>query len=395
MIHSNRFQKLHHLLQGLKSYWMQAPFYDLSLDWQASNSELSDAVLSLNDDEFHHLDSNPNVLAQYLSSHIPDYSDLESLLSLDQSTSDVSFPNRWSVGVPGRKWRQIQSFAAALRSPRGTNVDTFIDWCAGKSYLGRSLAAHHHLNLIAIERNPELCNAGLAFKKPSVPNTQFICSDVLLEQQVFRSNDYVLALHACGDLHRTLLSQWRESRSAQLALAPCCYHQWLEDGYQPLSKVGQSNDLAFNKTQVRLAVQEMVTSPERIRVQTKILNQWRLAFDILQREVRGCDEYMSTPSLPHSIVNTGFEEFVRRVSLDRGLTLPLQIDHEKYLRMGEQRFEKVQRLQLVNHGFSRAIELWMVLDLILFLEEGGCSVRLSEFCDRSLTPRNLLITAWR
>lgn len=395
MIHSDRFNQIHDLLTQFESYWHLAPFYDLPLGWQASNPKLSNAVLGLNEEEFNFLDRNPRALAKYLTGYIPGYENLINLTRLTRSSNQVNFPSRWSSGVPGRKWSQIQKFSGALRPLIEPQVDTFVDWCAGKSYLGRSLAAHHDCKLIAIEKDAGLCRAGLVFNKPAASNTQFICSDVLLEPQTFHHNDYVIALHACGDLHRTLVRQWGESDSTQLALAPCCYHQWLNGGYQPLSKQGQENDIRFTKTQVRLAVQEMVTSPERTRTQTKTLNQWRLAFDVLQREVRGCDEYMPTPSLPHSTVNMGFQAFVKQVSNERGVELPANIDFRNYQRLGEQRFEQVQRLQLVNHGFSRAIELWMVLDLVLYLVEVGCSVSLAEFCDRSLTPRNLLISAWR
>ena len=52
-------------------------------------------------------------------------------------------------------------------------------------------------------------------------------------------------------------------------------------------------------------------------------------------------------------------------------------------------------LELVRHLFRRPLELWLVLDYAVFLEEQGYRVRLGTFCDRQLTPRNLMLDAVR
>ena len=37
--------------------------------------------------------------------------------------------------------------------------------------------------------------------------------------------------------------------------------------------------------------------------------------------------------------------------------------------------------------------MWLVLDLALGLEEAGFEVQVGTFCDRELTPRNLMVLA--
>ena len=105
-----------------------------------------------------------------------------------------------------------------------------------------------------------LCESGLAAAQAFTSLVDYSCKDVLVETHHFHDDEFVVALHACGDLHRTLLSRWLASPSKHLALAPCCYHLWLKDHYTPMSKVAQSMDLELDKVQVRLAVQEMVTA---------------------------------------------------------------------------------------------------------------------------------------
>ena len=57
--------------------------------------------------------------------------------------------------------------------------------------------------------------------------------------------------------------------------------------------------------------------------------------------------------------------------------------------------EEVARLELVRSLFSPGLELWLVLDLALFLEENGYDCSLAQICPMSLTPRNILIEARR
>ena len=51
------------------------------------------------------------------------------------------------------------------------------------------------------------------------------------------------------------------------------------------------------------------------------------------------------------------------------------------------------RLSLLRAAFRRALEMWLVLDMANFITENGYQVALSTFCERELTPRNILISA--
>lgn len=138
-----------------------------------------------------------------------------------------------------------------------------------------------------------------------------------------------------------------------------------------------------------------MTAPARVREQTRLVSQWRLGFDGLQRQLRGCDEYLPVPSNPPRLLNEGFPAFCRWAAAKKQLRLPDTVDFDHWQAFGVQRLAEVRRHELVRHLFRRPLELWMVLDYALFLEEQGYRVRLGHFCDRSLTPRNLLLDAVR
>ncbi|ALP41550.1 hypothetical protein WL1483_2131 [Aeromonas schubertii] len=77
------------------------------------------------------------------------------------------------------------------------------------------------------------------------------------------------------------------------------------------------------------------------------------------------------------------------------MALPDRIDEEHWLAVGRERSAQVLRMELVRHLFRRPLELWLVLDRALRLEEEGYRVEIGEFCERPLTPRNILIRAVR
>ncbi|WP_158681649.1 methyltransferase [Microbulbifer pacificus] len=379
----------------LSVFWQGSAFCDPDLPWRRRCGSLSEACLQLTDDALEELERDPDTLHGFLSDFIPGYPDLLALLPLEECTHTSELPERLGTGVPGRKWTQMTAFVGTLPGTMPTPAQTVVDWCSGKSHLGRALAHHWQCALHGIERQPTLCAQGATMAAPWVKAVTFSCKDVLRQPQEFFAEDFVIALHACGDLHRELLRQWRDSDSPYLTLVPCCYQLWLDDVFVPLSQVAQSNDLVLNKNQVRLAVQEMVTSSERERRQSRTIAQWRMAFDLIQQALRGVDEYLPTPSLSYHMAAQGPENVIRTLAGKKNIHIPAEFDLCPYLERAERRFAAFRRLQLVAHGFRRALELWLVLDLALYLEEGDCQVELTTFCSRDITPRNIRIFARR
>lgn len=384
-----RFKALSRILASLRGYWQESPFTELATAWQTQNPGLHDACLALPDDHLKQLESSPQALMGWLSTHIPDLNQLHALIGLPQAQHPPRVMDRfWQTGVGGRKAEQIRAFAGQI-SAKGNQ---WLDWCAGKSHLGRAMVQATGLPCVALERDLSLCQSGrqLAGDLP----INWVACDVLAGGVRLQPDQHVLALHACGDLHRQLLRQAVQQPVSALALAPCCYALWVEF-YEPLSTLGAQLDLQLKRDHLKLAVQEQVTAKPRQQRQIELLNSWRLGFDQLQRDVRGIDDYLPTPSLPLSALQWGFVQVCRYLAEQKVLALPPGIRWRAYESFGAKRWQQVRRLQLVRHGFRRALELWLVSDSALHLVEAGFNVRLSEFCQRSLTPRNILLEAYK
>ncbi|WP_296935937.1 methyltransferase [uncultured Marinobacter sp.] len=394
-----RWQQLNDWLVQHQAFWQPAPFMTPQPAWTRAYPELAAMLAELTDAQCQYLDDAPVELAARVSRWVPSlerYADMVQLpefLASAEEASDTTLPEVRATDMPGRKRLQSGAFAAALAPLE----HPALDWCCGKGHLSRTLAPLCPGEIQGLEWNPELVRDGNRLARQFGDRVSIECQDVMATDLVLPSRHHGVALHACGDLHRQLLKRGSEAGLPRLSISPCCYHLTDKDIYQPLSEraSGYQKTLKPGRNDLRLAVQETVTAPARVREQTRLISQWRLGFDGLQRFLRGHDEYLPVPSHPARLLSEGFPAFCRWAAAKKHLELPARVDFDHWLAFGERRLAEVRRHELVRHLFRRPLELWMVLDYALFLEEQGYQVRLGHFCDRSLTPRNLLIDAVR
>lgn len=307
----------------------------------------------------------------------------------------LSIPKDLAVDIPGRKWQQIQDVASALRF----NLPTahWLDWCAGKGHLGRLLAHSTQLPLTCLEYSEALVESGAQLSKKNGVQAEHLQQDVMLSTVLehVQAKHTPVALHACGALHIQFLKVAVHNNCTQLALSPCCYNRIDQEVYQPLSKQAQCSDLRLDVNDLGLPLTETVTAGQRVQKQRDQSMAWRLGFDVLQRKLRQTDTYLPMPSVSPTWLKKTFAQYCQDLGALRGLEIPEPQNWEALEQRGWQRLAEVRNLELVRALFRRPLELWLVLDQVLWLEEQGYSVRLGTFCAAEVTPRNLLILAER
>lgn len=395
----NRWQQLNDWLLQHQAFWQPAPFMEPEPEWTLQYPQLASMVADLSDAHCRALEDAPEKLAELASRHISAlgrYAHLVALPELSRSETEIetaTLPEVKAVDMPGRKRLQSGAFAAAVQ-PLSQPV---LDWCCGKGHLSRTLAPHCPESVEGYEWNAELVSDGNRLAARYGDPVSLHCQDVMAENLVLPENTHGVALHACGDLHRQLIKRGSKLGLPRLSISPCCYHLTGEGPYRLISgrTASYAGALALSRNDIRLAVRETVTAPARVREQNRLISQWRLGFDGLQRYLRKCDEYLPVPSHPPRLINGDFETFCRWAAQKKGLTLPSGMDFNHWSAFGARRLQQVRRHELVRHLFRRPLELWIVLDYAVFLEEQGYRVSLGQFCDRSLTPRNLLVDAVR
>jgi hypothetical protein len=201
---------------------------------------------------------------------------------------------------------------------------------------------------------------------------------------------HAVALHACGELHRTLLREAVAAQVPALDFAPCCYAHLASDAYEPFSS---QTTLQASHDDLRLAVTETVTSSAREVRQRDQEMAWKLGYDALRREVLAIDHYQPIRPIDKAWLKLDFAGFCHALAARDDVTLSEGIAWDAYEQKGWQRQHDTQRLTQVRHAFRRALEMWLVLDMAVYLEAHGYEVKLSTFCERAVTPRNILISA--
>ena len=393
---AERFQALDAFLGQHQDIWRPRPFTLLELPWETRHPILANwlRARSLEQAETQH--NHP----EQLTEAPPPYPELAAqarqLISLGQfpSHSLGDTPHSLFVDVPGRKRQQIEAFASCL--PFRSQPTHWLDWCSGKGHLGRLLAWPAQ-QLTCLESDPALVASGAQLSQRLHLQATHRQQDVLANDSAaaLHSDHTPVALHACGDLHVRLLQLASAAGCPRLAVAPCCYNRISTAYYQPLSRPAQQSALQLSLDDLRLPLSETVTASSRTRRQRDQSMAWRLAFDLLQRELRNSTEYLPTPSLPADWLHKPFADYCRDLAALKQLPPPPPRNWSALEQKGWQRLAVVRNLELPRALFRRPLELWLLLDRALYLQEQGYQVQLGLFCASQLTPRNLLLLAER
>lgn len=392
----NQFQLLDEWLTEHAALWRFEPFHQSlhhQLPWVDTHPELCAWLNDLTQPQLSRYKQDTDSLLAAIGRFIPGCK--TALVSIQLTTfphSRIERDSHFDVGIPGRKLEQIEAMAAySLGSHQGNE---WLEWCAGKGYLGRFLALKTSQHVTSFEFQPALCESGQYEANQLQLPMRFVQGDAYDEEskRYLRPNQHAVALHACGDLHVRLMQYGCEKGIAAMSIAPCCYHLIQGSTYRAMSHAGRLSSLRLSKSELRIPLQQTVTGGNRVLRHRELEMIFRLGFDLLVRQECAFTDYVPVPSIKKSQLSLGFEAFCHWAAEQKELLLP-KVNFAHYEQIGVERFWRMEALSLVQQVFQRALEMWLVLDKALYLQEQGYDVSLSEFCHRDITPRNILIHA--
>lgn len=392
------FDALTSLLTDYKALWTESAFVQNELSWQAGYPRLYRKLLALSDTELQHLDSYEGLLA-FLACHIPELERLRNSPIAAPTRHFWKAPKAATLGVPERKKTQIQGFVNALLGAEMTKrrEHSVVDWCSGRGFLAQAMHCATGAQILCLERDGKL-------HRTDVPEPiSFLTHDVLepLDSGLLGRSHLHTALHACGDLHLSMLRQTAQAGVPALACSPCCYHFTTEQVYLGLSQLAQSSKLRPSRDELRLATAETSTANSLDRTLRQRELRWRVAFDLHLRELRGIDAYSRTPSVKKSLLKTNFNTFAqalvqeleRRGRRDFDFTPLSETAEAKLLEKAQAKLSYLARLEKAQLAFRGPLEHWLLLDRALFLQEHGYRVEIQEFCAKHHSGRNHVLLA--
>ncbi len=385
-----RFEQLSDFLHRYRYLWEPRPFEQRPVSWEAQHPKLGAWLRSRTLEELEELEQGETLSFEPLRSWQAEAEALTETSSILGGSRPVLLSG---YGMRARKHSQVQAFLtmALGRLPAGAAV---VDWCAGKGHLGRALA-RHGFEVTCVENQAALVERGRELAESRDVGLSYVCANVCdpSTADVLGPGHWGVALHACGKLTDALLRAAVQRSADGVLVAPCCYHI-LEDPrrWVPLSAAGRARDLELNSGQIRLATSEsVVASPSRNQRRFREM-AWRLGYDLVLRELSGVDRFHTVPRLPRSTFHRSFEDFCVESGASSGWNVPRQLAIRSEPRAWEE-MRIARALALVRLQFRRPLEMWAWLDKCLYLQEAGWKVQGGTFCERTVSPRNLLIAA--
>lgn len=388
------FQQLDALLLQHRQFWQCQP---MQMAWPTHWPQpLQQRLQALSLETCQAIDADPAQQQQYFAEHFVDVFQTLPVFPRVQA-ADQALPFWLATDVPGRKWQQISQFVAAMQHSQLDSTAPVLEWCAGKGHLGRALAFTGASQVTSLEWQASLCQQGQALSDKLKLAQTFVCADVLAgsPDEHLQPAQRLVAMHACGDLHRVAIRHGAKRRVAEMAVLPCCYHLQQAASYQPLSAAAKASQLQLSKADLRLAVQQQATAGARVQRLSHTEMLWRHAWRQWQLLLDATAPYQPLQSLPKQVFSQGLAEFFALASAQHQQSVPETSLWPELLQRAAQALLQQRRLELVQHLFRRPLELWLVLDLVLSLQQQGYAVELLELCEAQLTPRNLLIRAQR
>jgi hypothetical protein len=387
------FAELSQLLLAYQGLWRPQPFTEDNLAWPDKYASLHEALLALTDRQLETFEDE-GVLLNWMAVYLPGLQKSSTWQTAPYEGPLYPMTKFADTGIPGRKKQQIVAFSSAVHHNFAI-TGTIVDWCSGKGHLARQMNQLTGQVVTCLEYDAKLCQDGEALSTALNCNVNFVQQDVLqaIPQHIVADASLHTALHACGELHIKMLKTAVGIKTANIACVPCCYQLIKESSYQALSEHGQLSQLHLNKSDLRLAVLHTVTGGQRVRRLREQELVWRIAFDLLQRQILGLDHYQRTPSINKQHLSGSFIDYAMMMASRTQLTLPSQLDVEPLLKKAKEKYQRVIRLEKARLAFRRALEYWLILDRVLYVQEQGYRVEISRFCQSEVSPRNTLILA--
>ncbi len=389
------FHQLDQQLAQYQGWWQLQP---MRAGWPADlPAELTQRLRALTLQQCADIDRDPQLQAQLFGAF---FAELWAALPplAPQPIATAALPFWLSTDIGGRKWQQICQLVQAATDWQQPALPA-LEWCAGKGHLGLLYSYRTQQPVLSLEWQQALCQQGeQKAQRLNLPQ-RFVCVDVLQQPTTahFQHAQHLLALHACGDLHRQAIKQAAEARLPALSVVPCCYHLQQATVYQPWSVPGRASRLRLDKPALRLAVQQSCTGGARVQrlSQTEMLWrqlwwQWRRQQGLPYQPLRSVGKHWFSAELP---VTEALRQFIDFAAAEHQLAAPAAAQLPALLAQAEQALLQQRQLEVLQHLFRRPLELWLVLDLALYLQEQGYQVALQQLCEQALTPRNLLVQA--
>lgn len=333
-----------------------------------------------------------------------------SLLPFISSSPEIALEDWAFNGIKKKKKHEIQKIVPVIKELNHLHLfNCVIDIGGGVGHLSRILAHYHSIPSISIDRDLNFQKIGLSRLKKyrkldNARDVEFInldfgsTSDREIISKVFLPKSFTIGLHTCGPLANTVIHETVTNQTAGLLSFGCCYHSMNPKTDFPLSDFYKKNCTIFEISNFALTLATRAHTPMNYSdYQTKKqVKNYRYALHLFLIKYFNQKNFIEVGECNTRIYWEDFSNYIR-LKLSE-LKIQHQFTDEDFNNFYNDPFIKNELktmwlCNIVRWQFGRVLEVYLLIDRALYLEEQGYSVKIEQYFDESLSPRNIGILA--
>lgn len=307
-----------------------------------------------------------------------------------------------------KKQHEIRTLAPAVKLYADSlGVQRVVDIGGGIGLLAQTLNNQYGLKVTSLDMDQELQKTGFQRHQKNAKDPQNMVSyhpvKISAENKDFLSllgaDTLTVGLHTCGELANHQIKASVEAGIKGMINFGCCYQRLEDLSTQNISEFAKSmpERLEQNQFALTLAARAHRKMDMKDRLFMQKVKHYRYSIHMLLTDHYGLKNVLNLGNSPRKLYDAPFSEYaseqLRRIGLD---PLPAKKLDEYYENPERQALIwKMLSAAFIRNSFGRLLELYLLLDRVIYLEEKGYKAQLLEFFDEEKSPRNLGIVGLR
>ena len=312
-------------------------------------------------------------------------------------------------GVKKKKRHEIQKIVPILKKLKDTiNYEYVVDIGGGVGHLSRVLSHYHSIPSISVDRDSQFQKNGIERLKKyrkieGSRDVRFVhlnCGEKgngEILKSIFKPSALTLGLHTCGALAIEVIQNSIDYQTMGLLNFGCCYHRLTPERDFPLSTFYKNNNFfKLNLFGLSLATRshaEMSFFDYQTKERVKY---YRYALHLFLMKHFNNKFFTDVGECQIRIYWGSFSHYIKNKLDELNLTHSFE-EHDFTQFYEDPIIQKKLRVMwlcnIIRWQLGRALEVYLLLDRVEYLKEQGLDVKIEQYFNEVLSPRNIGILA--
>jgi hypothetical protein len=405
MNYKKRFDQLVEFLEPIKNLWAKEVLEYFPSELDIYNSDWIEFLNSLDNQTLWKVDCQSDYSLIEDSEFGQWLKKIRGLCEVDKMSIDNldKLPDWAFFKVKEKKRHEILKLSKVLKKIQSeNNFKHLVDIGGGVGHLSRTLAHYYGINCISLDINSDFQEIGKKrLEKYPLPagakDVHFINHDFSTElgsqlnQEIFTQDSFSLGLHTCGPLANHHIKAALKNNTKGFINFGCCYNRLDPLKDTNISEYGKSHGITFSEYSMTLASRGHSSMTFEDFEHKRRVKFYRYALQLYLEQYENKKEMVAVGETHARVYWSPFCEYTKERLAHLGLQPKLSDTelNEFFLKKEHQEIlNKMFLANVIRWQLGAPLELYILLDRVLYLEEQGKSCELKQVFDQDLSPRN-------